>query len=85
MSCRVLKRGVEAALVNHLFEQARLRGLGGVRGAYVKTDRNGLVADFYRDFGFAPIQDEGGDGAQLWQLACAAYRPQAHFITVADA
>jgi FkbH-like protein len=52
MSCRVLKRGVEQYLINHLFYQCRKRGLTGVRGQYIKSTKNAMVADFFPGFGF---------------------------------
>jgi predicted enzyme involved in methoxymalonyl-ACP biosynthesis len=40
MSCRVLKRGVERLLANHLFERARELGIQRVRGIYNPTAKN---------------------------------------------
>ena len=45
MSCRVLKRGVENFLVNHLVAAAQQRGCTRVLGQYLPTPKNGLVKD----------------------------------------
>jgi len=51
MSCRVINRTVERAMFAHLIDWARARGTSGLRGRYVPSARNALVADFYRAVG----------------------------------
>jgi FkbH-like protein len=68
MSCRVLRRGVEQFLLNHLYEQALGRGLSVLRGEYHPTAKNGLVRDHYRDLGFTLV-GEDGEGRTRWELA----------------
>lgn len=68
MSCRVLKRGVEGFLLNHVVDIARELGLGAVRGEYRPTAKNGLVRDHYHNLGFSPIDaDDTGHGS--WMLS----------------
>ncbi|MEM9200693.1 MAG: HAD-IIIC family phosphatase [Actinomycetota bacterium] len=57
MSCRVLGRGVETALLASIAEDARNAGAEVLEGRYVETIKNGQVADFYQRHGFA-----GDDG-----------------------
>jgi FkbH-like protein len=57
MSCRVLGRGVESAVFAAIADFARLRGATKVRGRYIPTQKNALVADLYRNHGFRPIGD----------------------------
>ena len=45
MSCRVLKRGVEALLHNYLCSWARRQGIGRIVGEYLPTAKNGLVKE----------------------------------------
>ena len=78
MSCRVLKRGVEQSLMNEIFEQARRLGLPRVTGEYRPTPKNEMVQDFFAQFGFVKVNNQGGH--TLWQLNTASYRPQAVFI-----
>jgi len=80
MSCRVLKRGVEQLLLNHLVALARDRDLRHIVGEYVPTSKNGLVQDHYARLGFAPL-DTRNDGATRWQLEVGAeWQPLSHHI-----
>ena len=60
MSCRVLGRSVEAKMLEHLCQEAAMRGCRRLRGTYVPTTRNQLVRDLYGSFGFELIADEAG-------------------------
>jgi FkbH-like protein len=68
MSCRVLKRGVEQCLLNHVVAIARDRGLKQIIGDYIPTAKNGLVKEHYANLGFTQI-DIAPDGATRWELA----------------
>ena len=57
LSCRVLGRGVETALLATLLEQARLRGKEKLCGRYVPTAKNGLAAQYYPSHGF--VESDG--------------------------
>ena len=75
MSCRVLKRGVEEYLVNYLFRQCLAHGLKGIRGQYIKSAKNAMVANFYSEFGFEKkfADHERSD----WYLPITSYAPRA--------
>ena len=66
MSCRVLKRGVEQFLLNHLVACARERGLTRVLGEYIPTPKNALVRDHYGGLGFCQVGDDSGH--TRWEL-----------------
>ncbi len=66
MSCRVLKRGVEDYLLNHLVLTAREQGVTAIRGEYIPTEKNGLVRDHYEKLGFTRIREV--NGRSLWEL-----------------
>ena len=55
MSCRVLKRGVEPFLMNHLSRLALARGISKIRGEYIPTSKNALVRDHYSGLGFTRL------------------------------
>ncbi|WP_225147611.1 MULTISPECIES: HAD-IIIC family phosphatase [unclassified Bradyrhizobium] len=57
MSCRVLKRQVEDEIMNEIFRLAAAAGCTKVRGIYLPTAKNGIVAEFYEEFGFARTED----------------------------
>lgn len=66
MSCRVLKRGMEDAMMNVLFEEARIRGIKKIVGYYYPTAKNFMVKDFYEQYGFEMVADgENKHGEKL--------------------
>jgi FkbH-like protein len=67
MSCRVLGRKVENAVLDHILQHARAAGILKLVGIYRPTDRNKLVADHYEKLGFAKI-DHDALGASRWEL-----------------
>lgn len=71
MSCRVLGRKVEHALLQVLCEQAHARGIRRLLGRYLPTERNALVIDHYAKLGFT-LLERSEAGATLWALDVAA-------------
>ena len=67
MSCRVLGRHVEQAVLQELAAQARLRGIRNLRGTYLPTEKNKLVEDHYAKLGFTLVQ-RSPDGRTDWLL-----------------
>jgi FkbH-like protein len=57
MSCRVLGRGVETAMLAGAIAGLRSKRPGRVIASYVDSGRNALVADLFADHGFAPLGD----------------------------
>lgn len=57
MSCRVLKRGMEAFILNSVMETAQKNGYKKVIGEYIKTPKNSMVEHIYEEYGFTPIGD----------------------------
>jgi FkbH-like protein len=68
MSCRVLGRRIEDAILQELLLQARQRGVDRIIGAYHPTQRNQLVEDHYAKLGFAFVERRE-DGTTVWQLS----------------
>lgn len=75
MSCRVLGRRVEHAVLQEIVLHARRAGVLRILGAYLPTERNKLVVDHYAKLGFEHIETRP-DGASHWQLEVASYREQ---------
>ncbi len=67
MSCRVLGRKVEAAVLGELVSQAKARGIKRLIGRYLPTEKNQLVIDHYQKLGFE-LMEERADGSTHWQL-----------------
>jgi FkbH-like protein len=68
MSCRVLGRGVERAVLRQILSRAQARGIQRLVGVYRPTDRNKLVEHHYSNLGFAQTGTEA-DGTTHWELA----------------
>jgi len=59
MSCRVLGRNVEQAVLSYAEDLARNEGARTMIGRYILTKKNGQVADLYSRFGFEITEEEG--------------------------
>jgi FkbH-like protein len=57
MSCRVLKRGVESAMLATISADAAKRDVPVLVGRFTPTDKNGQVADLYVAHGFTTNDD----------------------------
>lgn len=59
MSCRVLGRGIEQALLGNVVQICRQRGPNAIHGWYLPTRKNAQVKDFYAKFGFRAGTHDG--------------------------
>lgn len=78
MSCRVIGRTVERTILAELVAEAQHRGLDEIRGTYLPTDRNGLVADLYPDLGFERVASSAA--RSTWLLPLPDVAPYNEFI-----
>ncbi len=67
MSCRVLKRDMEYAMMDSVVEACRECGIGTILGYYYPTAKNGMVKEFYRMMGFEK-QEETDTGVSVWRF-----------------
>lgn len=73
MSCRVLKRDMELAMLDALVERAAQRGATEILGYYLRTAKNGMVAEHYQSMGFRLVS-RAEDGSQsVWKLSTNDY------------
>jgi len=70
MSCRVLGRRVEQAVLQELLIHARSLGISRIIGTYRPTERNRLVEDHYSKLGFTECE-RLADGSTVWGLDVA--------------
>ncbi len=61
MSCRVLGRRVEEAILSVIADEARRAGARRLIGSYRSTAKNAMVADLYPRLGFERVGDGTGD------------------------
>lgn len=67
MSCRVLGRCVEQAVLAEILLRARGANISTLEGVYLPTERNDMVREHYAKLGFARTED-GADGSSRWEL-----------------
>lgn len=72
MSCRVLKRGMEDAMLDALAGDAKDKGLSSIIGYYYPTPKNNMVRDFYSRMGFSKVSEDE-DGNTVWKLNLDSY------------
>ncbi|MGN1111383.1 MAG: HAD-IIIC family phosphatase [Oscillospiraceae bacterium] len=80
MSCRVLKRDMEFAMLDTLVKECRAAGITEIIGYYYPTKKNGMVASLYETFGFEKISDDNGN--TTWRLDTADYSEKCGVIAV---
>jgi len=68
LSCRVIGRTLEDEMLILAEEHARVRGLPRLRGSYVSSPRNSLVADLLPRMGFVLNSSAEGEGSGEWVL-----------------
>jgi len=73
MSCRVLGRRVEQAILQELVGQARALGITRIIGSYRPTERNRLVEDHYAKLGFTECACPT-EGSTTWGFDVADYK-----------
>lgn len=66
MSCRVLKRDMEYAMMDKLTEICRAQDVLYIYGYYIPTAKNGMVKNFYQLQGFEKIDDKNGN--TVWRF-----------------
>lgn len=67
MSCRVLKRDMECAMMDVLVDRCQKLGISLIRGYYYPTAKNAMVKNFYQDMGFDRILENNDEG--IWELS----------------
>ena len=73
MSCRVLKRGMEHAMLDELVDTCRKKGIQRIFGYYYPTAKNKMVAELFGELGFEK-QSADEDGNSVWTLETAAHK-----------
>jgi FkbH-like protein len=79
MSCRVLGRGVEQAMLDLLVQEALKKGVQRLIGQYSPTAKNNMVKNHYPDLGFEPL-DSDSDGNRRWTLKLESKKKFEYFI-----
>ena len=70
LSCRVIGRGIETALLAYIGQRALEMGARHLVGEFIATKKNALCADFYVDHGFlnCDAKNAGDSGSKFFTL-----------------
>ena len=81
MSCRVLKRDMELAMLDELVKKCRERGIDKIIGYYYRTPKNNMVSELFGSFGFT-LESKNENGDSVWSLDITSYTNKNHVIKV---
>ncbi len=83
MSCRVLKRDMEFAMLDEIVKAAKNEGITEIIGYYYPTKKNAMVRELFGTFGFVK-QSEDADGNSVWKLETSGYTPKNEVIQIKE-
>lgn len=66
MSCRVLKRDMEYAMMDEVVSRTKTMGLKKIIGHYYPTPKNSMVKEFYGMMGFTKVSEDA-EGNTCWE------------------
>lgn len=81
MSCRVLKRDMEFAMLDELVKQCHACGITKIIGYYYKTPKNNMVSELFGTFGFKN-ESKNSNGDSVWSLDISSYTNKNNVIKV---
>ena len=82
MSCRILKRGMEFAMLDELIKQCRKKEINEIIGYYYKTAKNSIVSDLYKELGFVLVESQ--DMNSIWKLTIKKYKYKNKIIRIVN-
>ncbi|MGN0621634.1 MAG: HAD-IIIC family phosphatase [Porcipelethomonas sp.] len=82
MSCRVLKRDMEYAMLDSLVKECRMRGIEEIYGYYYRTKKNAMVKELFGQFGFEKL--EADENSSKWRLGVPRYIDKNKVIKVKE-
>jgi FkbH-like protein len=84
MSCRVLKREMERAMLDVLVEHAKAANVTTLWGYYLSTKKNGMVANHYEALGFHKVSMDPDTRNTVWTLDVPSYVPRNQHIRILE-
>jgi FkbH-like protein len=84
MSCRVLKREMEIAMLDAIANEAKGAGVRSLRGYYLPTKKNGMVSNHYESLGFDLLSANPDTMESVWMLNLGDYTPRSRHIKILE-
>lgn len=72
MSCRILKRGLEYLVFQHIYDWACEHECSTIVGEYIPTEKNALVKDLYFELGFSEMitsEERAENNSKVYQYS----------------
>ena len=82
MSCRVLKRDMEFAMMDALVSKAKDQNIKTIYGYYYPTAKNKMVKDFYLLQGFEKVSEDAAGNITFKFDIPEEYENKNHYIDV---
>ena len=80
MSCRVLKRDLEKAILDRLVEECQKNNITRITGKFIPSGRNSIVKDLYKTLGFELEKSE--NDSTFWKLDLTCYSKRNQVIKI---
>lgn len=80
MSCRVLKRDMEYAMLDELVKKAKEKNITKIKGYFYQTPKNSMVKLLFKDFGFDLVEEK--NESSIWELDINNYKNKNKYIKV---
>ncbi len=74
LSCRIIGRDIELALVNYVMGMLEKAGVEIVFASYIASERNRQVSDFFQRIGFSVVGIDGEN--KEYKIALQEYKPR---------
>lgn len=84
MSCRVLKRNMEYAMMDALVKKCKEKNIKRIKGYYYPTNKNSMVKDFYKLQGFTKINEDANGNTEWLFSIPGQYENKNKVIKVED-
>lgn len=83
MSCRVLKRDMEFAMMDELVKNCRMQGISVIYGYFYPTGKNAMVKDFFAVQGFDKLNEDSL--RTVWKFEIPNdYKNKNYYIEIAE-
>lgn len=82
MSCRVMGRTVEHAILSHVLHELKQRGTAYLVGEFIPSPKNAPVASLYEKLGFQEKEPEGDSVFYEIEVALAAKERLNRYVTI---
>lgn len=82
MSCRVLKRDMEKAMLDCLVKISKEKGIEKIVGQFIPSAKNSMVKKHYEELGFKLVEDK--EDLTTWELEISGYENKNKIIKIGE-